>query len=147
VKPPADPKQLGRRSFLRSASALAIAASPLRQLAAQESTDAIPLADGPRPTANFPGKRGLIVVTSRPPHAETPFSVFNDGMITPNDRFYFRYHLADIPTSIDPASYRLTVKGAVNSPLNLSLSDLKSMPEQVEVVAVNHGCSNPDMDE
>ena len=34
------------------------------------------------------------------------------------------------------------VKGAVKSPLNLSLSELKSMPDQVEVVAVNQCSGN-----
>lgn len=56
--------------------------------------------------------------------------------------FYFRYHLADIPTSIDPATYRLAVKGAVKTPLELSLSQLKKMPEQVEIVAVNQCSGN-----
>jgi sulfite dehydrogenase (cytochrome) subunit A len=142
VSQPPEGPGIGRRGFLRSAAALCLAASPLRKLAAQEGTEAIALADGPRPLVRFPGKRELILVTSRPPHAETPFSVFNAGVITPNDAFYFRYHLADIPTSIDPATYRLAVLGAVKSALNLSLSELKSMPGQVEIVAVNQCSGN-----
>ena len=49
----------------------------------------------------FPEKRPLIVLTSRPPQLETPFEVFNEGLITPNDAFFVRYHNAGIPTSID----------------------------------------------
>jgi sulfite dehydrogenase len=54
-----------------------------------------------------------------------------------------------VPTSIDPATFRLEVKGKVNSPLSLSLVDLKARFEPVEVVAVNQcsgnsrGFSNP----
>lgn len=53
-----------------------------------------------------------------------------------------RYHLADIPKSIDPESYRLSIKGAVKAPLSLSLKDLKSMDGQVELVAVNECTGN-----
>jgi DMSO/TMAO reductase YedYZ molybdopterin-dependent catalytic subunit len=84
----------------------------------------------------------LTLVTTRPPHLETPFTVFNEGPITPNDAFFVRYHLANFPTSIDPDSYRLTVKGAVDTPLSLSLVELKALAEPVEVVAVNQCSGN-----
>ena len=60
-----------------------------------------PFANGQRQLVAFPEKRPLIVLTSRPPQLETPFEVFNDGLITPNDAFYVRYHNAAIPTSVD----------------------------------------------
>jgi DMSO/TMAO reductase YedYZ molybdopterin-dependent catalytic subunit len=101
----------------------------------------LPFANGHRRLAAFPGKRPLIVLTTRPPQLETPFSVFNDGIITPNDAFFVRYHLAAVPTSIDPAAYRLEVKGMVNTPLSLSLDDLKKM-DTVEVTAVNQCSGN-----
>ena len=66
---------------------------------------------------------------------ETAFSVFNEGVITPNDAFFVRYHLSDIPLSVDPDTFRLEVRGLVDSPLTLSLADLKRF-EPVEVVAV-----------
>jgi sulfite dehydrogenase len=47
----------------------------------------------------YPGKRPLIVLTSRPPQLETPFEVFDGGPITPNDAFLVRYHHAGIPTA------------------------------------------------
>jgi DMSO/TMAO reductase YedYZ molybdopterin-dependent catalytic subunit len=90
----------------------------------------------------YPQKRPLIRVHTRPPHLETPFSVFNEGPITANDAFFVRYHLANIPLAVDPATYRLTVKGKVNTPLNLSLAELKALAEPVEVVAVNQCSGN-----
>ena len=60
-----EDQSIGRRGFLRNAAALCLATSPLRKLAAQDGTDAIALADGPRPLVRFPGKRELLLVTSR----------------------------------------------------------------------------------
>jgi sulfite dehydrogenase len=80
---------------------------------------------------------------------ETPFTVFNEGVLTPNDAFYVRYHLSNIPLSIDPEAFRLSVGGTVKHPLQLSLDDLRTKFEQVETVAVaqcsgnSRGFSNP----
>jgi DMSO/TMAO reductase YedYZ molybdopterin-dependent catalytic subunit len=82
------------------------------------------------------------LLSSRPPQLETPFSVFNNGVITPNDQFFVRYHLSEIPTEIDPAAFRLDIKGKVNKPLSLSLEDLKKQFEPVEIVAVNQCSGN-----
>ncbi|MEX5669594.1 molybdopterin-dependent oxidoreductase, partial [Pseudomonas neuropathica] len=59
-----------------------------------------------------------------------------------NDAFFVRYHLANFPTSIDPDSYRLTIKGAVDTPLSLSLAELKALAEPIAVVAVNQCAGN-----
>lgn len=131
-----------RRDFFRHAGALALAISPLAALAAPDTSEGIAFADGPRPLVEYPGKRPLILVHTRPPHLETPFSVFNDGPLTPNDAFFVRYHLANFPTRIDPATYRLKVGGNVKAALNLSLAELKSMPGQVDLVAVNQCSGN-----
>jgi DMSO/TMAO reductase YedYZ molybdopterin-dependent catalytic subunit len=90
----------------------------------------------------YPGKRLLIGLTSRPPQLETPFAVFDGGAITPNDAFFVRYHLADIPLSIDPETFRIEVKGKVDRPLSLSLAELKSEFEPIEIVAVNQCSGN-----
>jgi len=137
-----DSSHIQRRRFLRQAGALALAASPLRAIAAADTSDGVTFAAGPRPLVRYPGKRDLILVTSRPPHLETPFAVFNEGAITPSDAFFVRYHLADLPTAIDPTTFRLTVNGTVKTPLSLSLKELRSMTEQVEVVAVNQCSGN-----
>ena len=139
-----DSRQPSRRRVLRDALTLALAASPLASLARadDENTEEVTFAAGPRPLVQYPQKRPLTLVTTRPPHLETPFSVFNEGAITPNDAFFVRYHLADFPTSIDPDSYRLTIKGLVDTSLSLSLAELKALAEPVEVVAVNQCSGN-----
>ena len=131
-----------RRRFLKNAGSVALSAWPLASLAAVDTGEGVTFADGPRPMVQYPGKRPLIRVHTRPPHLETPFAVFNEGPITANDAFFVRYHLANIPTSIDPAAYRLSVKGSVRSPLSLSLAELKAVAPPVEVVAVNQCSGN-----
>jgi DMSO/TMAO reductase YedYZ molybdopterin-dependent catalytic subunit len=102
----------------------------------------LPFANGERPLVTYPGKRPLIGLTARPPQLETPFSVFNGDIITPNDAFFVRYHLADLPREIDPDPFRLEIKGKVDTPLSLSLQDLRANFEAVEIVAVNQCSGN-----
>jgi sulfite dehydrogenase (cytochrome) subunit A len=120
-----------------AASALTRFSLPLRAYATS-----LPFANGDRPLVRYPGKRPLIQLTARPPQLETPFSVFDEGVITPNDAFLVRYHLADIPLSINPETFRVEVKGKVERPLSLTLTDLKSSFELVEIVAVNQCAGN-----
>ena len=136
---------VNRRQVLRTAGGAALGlgsglfgVSRLAAFAA-EAVD-LPFGNGERPLVTYPGKRAMIGLTSRPPQLETPFSVFNEGLLTPNDAFFVRYHLADIPLEIDPVAFRIEVKGKVVSPLSLSLDDLKNGFDPVELVAV-HQCS------
>jgi sulfite dehydrogenase len=101
----------------------------------------LPFDNGERPLVQVPQKRPMIGLTSRPPQLETPFSVFNAGAITPNDAFFVRYHLADVPLDIDPDKFSLAVTGKVDKPLQLSLADIKKMPAS-EIVAVNQCSGN-----
>ena len=129
-----------RRHLVRALGAGALLSVPaLRALAADMYT--LPFANGERPLARYPQKRPLIVLTSRPPQLETPWEVFNEGLVTPNDAFFVRYHLAGVPTSIDPDTYRIAVKGKVATPLTLSVADLKQM-DAVEYYAVNQCSGN-----
>ena len=141
---PMDEQVLARRRFVRTAGLLALAASPLGAMAgrAADTGEGVSFADGPRPLVQYPGKRPLIRVHTRPPHLETPLAAFNEGAITSNDAFFVRYHLANLPTQVDPVTYRLNIKGLINTPLSLSLADLKALAEPVEVVAVNQCSGN-----
>ena len=105
-------------------------------------TTKLPFANGERPLVKSPGKRPMIALTSRPPQFKTPFSVFNEGVLTPNDAFFVRYHLANIPLDIDPETFRVEVKGKVDKPISLSLSDLKTGFEPAEIIAVNQCSGN-----
>jgi len=116
-------------------------ASALAPLGAVAQTVTLPFANGERPLVTYPQKRPMIGMTARPPQLETPFSVFNDGVITPNNAFFVRYHLAGIPTEIYPDTFTVEVKGKVEKPLKLSLADIKRLPS-VEIVAVNQCSGN-----
>lgn len=108
----------------------------------------MPFGNGERPLVSYPQKRPLIRLSARPPQLETPMSIYNELVLTPNDAFFVRYHLSRAPALIDPETYRLEVKGKVNAPLSLTLEELKQF-EPAEVVAVNQcsgngrGFSNP----
>lgn len=132
---------LARRKFLAGALASMVTS---RVAAASTSGTSIrlPFANGDRPLVRLPQKRGMIGLTTRPPQLETPFRVFNDGPITPNDAFFVRYHLSGLPTEIDPATFRLTIGGHVDKPLSLSLTSLKRDFPVQEVVAVNQCSGN-----
>lgn len=139
-------RALQRRAFLRQAGVLGAAGafgSPaLAALASGAAHITLPFENGARDLVAFPQKRPLIVLTARPPQLETPFSVFNEGVLTPNDAFFVRYHWSGIPTSIDPQGYRLRIGGNVSTPLELSLADLRQMADAVELVAVNQCSGN-----
>ncbi|KAF1053838.1 MAG: putative protein-methionine-sulfoxide reductase subunit YedZ1 [Stenotrophomonas maltophilia] len=140
-----DPIRLAdsaRRQFLRGSlvTGLGLATQPLWAWAA--TTETQPFGNGERELIAYPQKRPLMRITTRPPHLETPFEVFNEGLLTPNDAFFVRYHLANIPTRIDPATYRISVSGCVTRPLSLSLAELMALGEPVEVVAVNQCSGN-----
>src|SRR5512137_287838 len=83
----------------------------------------------------LPGKQPLVKRSYRPPNYETPLSYFDD-VITPNDRFFVRWHLMQIPR-IESAEWRLTVGGdAAGREFALTLEELKRDFDPVEVVAV-----------
>jgi DMSO/TMAO reductase YedYZ molybdopterin-dependent catalytic subunit len=90
--------------------------------------------------ATLPGKKPLIELSDRPPNYETPLEYLRTP-ITPNDEFFVRYHLADIP-EIKAENYKIAVGGdGANGQAEVTLDDLKKMPA-VEVVAVNQCSGN-----
>ena len=96
----------------------------------------------------LPGKAPLIKLAYRPPNYEAPLSVFKDT-ITPNESFFVRYHLADIP-NVNAATWRLAVGGdGAATPFEIGFEDLKKNYEPAEFVAVcqcsgnRRGLANP----
>jgi sulfite dehydrogenase (cytochrome) subunit A len=131
----------GRRVFLRDMG-LAFTALSGAALRSRAATVMQPFENGARELVAYPQKRPLLRITTRPPHLETPFAVFNEGVLTPNDAFFVRYHLAQIPLSIDTDGYRLKIGGKVERELSLSLQDLRAIAEHSEIVAVNQCSGN-----
>jgi DMSO/TMAO reductase YedYZ molybdopterin-dependent catalytic subunit len=138
MKPMAE---FGRREALGLLGAGAgLASTPLW---AQSLVDLhLPGGNGSRPVTNaFPGKKNMILQRSRAPLLETPIDAFDGQVFTPNDRFFVRWHYADIPLSVDVRKFRLAVTGATKQDLSLSLGDLLAMP-RVELAAVNQCSGN-----
>jgi sulfite dehydrogenase len=102
----------------------------------------LPFGNGTRPLVRMPGKREMILLTTRPPQLETPFGVFDEGLITPNDAFFVRYHLSGLPSEIDPRSFRLKIGGHVTAPLELTIESLQRDFPVSEIVAVNQCSGN-----
>ena len=106
-----------------------------------ELTPGIPEGVGSYATmAKLPGKKALIQLSDRPPNYESPIEYLRTP-ITPNDQFYVRYHLSDIP-EVKAEGYKIAVGGdGANGTAEITLDDLKKMPA-VEVVAVNQCSGN-----
>lgn len=92
-------------------------------------------------SGDWPQKGSMIVLRERAPLLEMPMSAMDGEVFTPNDRFFVRWHYQDIPTAVDPATFRLRVGGVVRRPLALTLGDLLKLP-RVEIAAVNQCSGN-----
>jgi DMSO/TMAO reductase YedYZ molybdopterin-dependent catalytic subunit len=140
TNPPAN--RLRRRLVVAGGAGLAASMLGRAARAANAGVE-LPVANGHRDLVAYPEKRPLIVITSRPPQLETPFPVFNEGLITPNDAFFVRYHNAGIPTSIDGDKHVIRIGGnAAGKPFELTMADLRTQFKPVELVAVNQCSGN-----
>ncbi len=125
-----DPKvKFTRRDFLKTAGIVAGMTSlgeiPGELLAAVDRKNLV----------RFPEKTEMILLTSRPPQLETPMQYFRK-LITPNDALFVRWHISDIPMSVDLEEWRLKVGGHTDKELRLSMDDLKTKYEKVTITAV-----------
>jgi DMSO/TMAO reductase YedYZ molybdopterin-dependent catalytic subunit len=132
-----------RRAVLSQAgSLLALAATPALGATPSVPDFSFPGGNGARPLAHdFPQKSTMVLQRSRPPLLETPFTDFDSGVFTPNEKFFVRWHWSVIPSEIDAAAFRLKVRGQVERELSLSLSDLTQF-KRVEIAAVNQCSGN-----
>jgi sulfite dehydrogenase (cytochrome) subunit A len=125
-----------RRRDMIAGAGTSLLVSP--SIAAESTRIPAELPDGTRQIARFvnlPDKRRMLRLVDRPPNYAAPVNVFTD-IVTPNDRFYVRYHLAGVPSAADMDDWSLSVAGdAVERPVRLKLSDLLDMPSN-EVLAV-----------
>jgi len=82
-------------------------------------------------TTKFHGKHpALKVRQGQPYNAETPPKLLQRNFVTPVDLFYVRSH-GPVP-EVNPKSYRLSVSGSVERPMELSMDQIKrEFPRQV----------------
>ncbi|MCP3414095.1 MULTISPECIES: SorA family sulfite dehydrogenase catalytic subunit [Bradyrhizobium] len=132
---------LDRRDLMKRAGLAALVTGLGSRGALALDTVTLPFGNGERPLVRYPQKRPMIGLTARPPQLETPFAVFNDGPLTPNNAFFVRYHLADLPYNLDPDKFTLEIKGKVDKPLKLSLKDIRKL-KATDIVAVNQCSGN-----
>ena len=119
-------RKFSRRNFLKTAGTFTAAAA----------LGGIPyelFASGRR-LVRFPEKTDLILLTSRPPQLETPVDYFKQ-YITPNEAVFVRWHISNIPTSVDLDQWRLKVDGNIEKKLTLSMEDIRKF-EKVSYTAV-----------
>jgi DMSO/TMAO reductase YedYZ molybdopterin-dependent catalytic subunit len=81
----------------------------------------------PNDTPAVEGKRPMILHNDRPEDLESPGEYFN-SWVTPIDSFFVRQHLPR-PAAIDPQAFKITIGGMVARPREITLADLKSLPQ------------------
>lgn len=142
-----DPSTIAgrRRSLIRGAAGAAalaalgagraVAAAPVGSSAALGYAEIPDGALGEQLLVKLPGKVPLIKKTYRPPNFETPLQYFR-SVITPNDAFFVRWHLAGI-ASVDIRTWKLTVGGeSVERPRAFTFDELRREFAQAEITAV-----------
>jgi DMSO/TMAO reductase YedYZ molybdopterin-dependent catalytic subunit len=134
-------QSLRRRDFLRGvAAAVATGAVGMANRGLLADVAATMASQGEL-LVKFPEKVPLILNTDRPPNLETPLAYFQHDL-TPNEAMYVRWHLGILPTRVDTATFRLSLGGHVERPLQWSLEELHKTFEPVSVVAVNQCSGN-----
>src|SRR4029077_1282805 len=77
------------------------------------------------PGVDVPGKAGMIVRSARFLDLEMPPEFFS-SWITPVPHFFVRNHMHE-PASLDVDSWKLSITGEVETPVNISLADLAKL--------------------
>ncbi len=103
--------------------------------------DANPYWNGVNPFVSYPQKLPLLRITDRGIQLETPRPYFLTPF-TPNAAFYVRYHLDLIPNAVDLSTWRLSLEGNVERPLQLGFDELAKNFKTVSVAAVNQCSGN-----
>ena len=142
---------INRRSLLGTAGAgVALAGGGLAlprlfgaRVEAQTLALATALPEGLREHAaldTLPGKKPLIKLSYRPPNYESPIEYLRTT-ITPNNEFFVRYHLSDIPR-VNAKTWKLAIGGdGASGQAELDYEALRRLPAY-EVTAVNQCSGN-----
>ena len=149
---------LSRRSLLAwlgsGAAGLALSGHARAQISPQSATPrpsftgpgVNPYWNGVNPFVSYPQKLPLLRMTDRGIQLETPRPYFLTPF-TPNAAFYVRYHLDLIPNAVDLSTWRLSLEGNVERPLQLSFDELVKNLKAGSVVADVHPRSPTERDE
>src|SRR5215470_1507082 len=86
------------------------------------------------PYVTEPQKAPLILLTDRPVQLETPRHFFRTAF-TPNEGFFVRWHLPEIPNSVDLSEWKLKIEGNVEKPLAFGFAELVQKFKPVSVAA------------
>ena len=136
-----------------SAGAGAAAVGPLADLAGAQqghAGDRLPTFTGPGanpywnsvgPIATYPQKYPLVLLTDRPVQLETPRYFFQTAF-TPNGAFYVRWHLDEIPNTVDLDEWRLEITGNVEKPAKYTFDTLLNSMPATTIAAVNQCSGN-----
>lgn len=138
---------INRRQFMQMSAFWVVAGfyESNNLMAKSAPTISLPFTKGTRQIVSagtFPQKGELILQRMRPPLLETPWSVFENNIFTPNDMFYVRWHMPDFPLTVDVTSYRIKVFGEVDKPIEISLNELMHNFKPAEIAAVNQCAGN-----
>ncbi|MCZ7676504.1 MAG: sulfite oxidase [Roseovarius sp.] len=119
-----------RRSFLKNTGLTALGAYVGMNIPFEDNLMA--LAQGMSEEDIMASKDGLILMNDRPLNAETPAHLL-DADVTPYEHFFIRNNglVPDTALNMDAEGWTLTIDGEVDTPLELSIADLK---ERFEVV-------------
>jgi sulfite oxidase len=128
----ADAIAFGRRGALKGASLAAMGAAVGATIPFADRMPAglIPAAlaqgagQGPRMFA-FEGKEPMILLGDRPLVLEAPETLLDDA-VTPNSRIFIRNNGQMPEPAATPDAWKLRIEGEVNTPLELSVGELRS---------------------
>jgi len=129
----ADAVAFGRRGALKGASLAAMGAAVGATIPFADRMPAglIPaaLAQGAQPQGprmlQFEGKEPMILLSDRPLVAEAPETLLDDA-VTPNSRIFIRNNGQTPEPAANPDAWRFKVEGEVNTPLELSVGELRT---------------------
>lgn len=131
----AEPSGLGRRGFLGFAGMTAVLGVTI-PFAHHIPAGLVPAAFAQTPEdlaallSEIGKDPGLAVLGDRPFVAETPEHLLDDDT-TPIEKFFVRQNGIPPDPVADPDAWTLTIEGEVDTPLTLTLADLKSQFESV----------------
>ncbi|MEM6587376.1 MAG: sulfite oxidase [Pseudomonadota bacterium] len=118
-----------RRGFLRNTGLATMAAMVGTSIPFHPN---MPMGFVPAALANedvLVGKDGLTLLNDRPVNAETPPELLDDA-ITPTSRHFIRNNGIP-PEDVDPTTWTLTIDGFVDTPMEMTIADMKANFEVV----------------